>query len=163
MVNVLEIEGRRARIDQPVEGWVSLHTQSGSRLLKRGNLLKYEQLEPVDDIGVSQPDCEKFIKYLKENNYDSETVLHDLIEEEEDPFNEFKESNLFPKLKNSEFLTKIVKKHLGGKRNDDDKLPQFQFGEEKWYFWKYYKNWNNYNVAKHSNLKDECINNKISG
>ena len=161
VVNVLEIEGRRARIDQPVEGWVSLHTLNGSVLLKRGNWVKYEQLEPVEDIGVSQPDCEKFIKYLKENKYDSETVLDDLIDEEEDPFNEFKDSNLFPMLKKSKFLTKIVKKHLGGKRKDDDKLSQFQFGEQKWYFWKYYKNWSNYNVAKHSNLKDECINNEI--
>ena len=161
IVNVLEIEGRRARIDHPVEGWVSLYTQNGYVILERVNVVQLEQLEPVEDFGVSQRDCEKFSEYLNKNKYDSETVLDDLIAEEDDPFNEFKDSNLFPMLKNSKFLTKIVKKHLGGKRNDDDKLPPFQFGEQRWYFWKYFKNWNNYNVAKHSNLKDECINNKI--
>ena len=163
MVSVTMIEGRRARIDEPVKGWVSLHTQNGYRLLERMSIkyVKYEQVEPVGDVEVKQPDCEKVIEYLMENKYDSETMLEDLIDEEADPFNEFKDSNLFPMLKNSKFLTKIVKKHLGGKRNDDDKLPQFQFGEQKWYFWKCFKNWNSYNVAKHSNLKDECLNNKI--
>ena len=137
-----------------VENYSVNHTPNGT-------VVEFKQLEPVEDIGMSQSDSGNFIEYLKKNKYDSETVLDDLIDEEDDPFNEFKGSNLFPMLKKSKFLTKIVKKHLGGKRNDDDKLPSFQFGESVWYFWKYYKDWNNYNVAKHSNLKDECLNNKI--
>ena len=115
----------------------------------------------MEDVEVPQSVCDELLEFLNKNNFDSETVLDDLIDDEEDSFNEFKDSNLFPMLKNSKFLTKIVKKHLGGKRNDDDKLPPFQFGERRWYFWKHYTDWNNYNVAKHSNLKDECINNKI--
>ena len=130
-------------------------------ILERVKIFIFENLGPMDDGGVSQSDCENIIDYLNENKFDSETVLDDLIDGEDDQFNEFKDSNLFPILKNSKFLTKIVKKHLGGNSNDDDNLPAFQFGECAWMYWKHYKDWNSYNVAKHSNLKEECINNKI--
>ena len=139
MVNVLEIDGQRARIDSPVKGWVTIQLRSGYVLLERVTMINFEHLEPVDDIRVNQSDHKKFIKDLNENKYDSETLLDDLIDDEEDPCNEFKDSNVFPMLKHSRFLTKIVKKHLGGKRNDDDKLPSFVFGEMRIYFWKHWK------------------------
>ena len=163
VVNVQEIQGRQAKIDKPVKGWVSLRTQNDNVLLERGNIMPFEQLEPSDDIAISQSDCAKFSTFLVQNKYDSETILDDLIDDENDPFNAFKDSNLFPMLTNNKFLTKVVKRHLGGNRNDDDKLPQFQFGEKMWFFWKEtkYRYADQFNVAKHSNLKGECINNKI--
>ena len=161
VLNVLEIEGLEARIDSPVKGWVSWRLRNGYVILERVKMVDSEHLEPVGGIGVSRSDCEKFTRFLAENSYDSETVLDDLIDAEDDPFNEFKDSNLFPRLKNNKFLAKIVKKHLGGTRNDDDELPPFSFGENQWMYWPYYKEYDVFNVAKHSNLKTECLNNAI--
>ena len=94
-----------------------------------------EQLQPKEDTGVNKTDCEQFVKSLVENGFDSETVLDDLDDADNDQINDFEDSNLFPLLKNNKFFTKIVKKHLGGDRNDDDKLPSFSFGEQLWMHW----------------------------
>ena len=99
-----------------------------------------------------------FLRFCVENDYDSETILVDLNNEDYGPFDDRKESNLFPVLDENKFL---VKKHLGRNRNDDDEIPQFSFGEIQWYFWSYFKDWGNFNVAKYKNLKEECLNNGI--
>ena len=163
VVTVQEIEGRWAKIDDPVKGWVPLRDENDYVLLERGTIIHFEQLQPLEDVAMTRTDCAKFTEFLVKNRYDTETVLDDLIDDESDPFNSFKDSNLFPMLTNDKFLTKMIKKHLGGNRNDDDKLPKFQFGEKRWLFWKYweYRRPDEFNVAKHSNLKEECINNKI--
>lgn len=104
-------------------------------------------------------ECTSFCSFLVENKYDSETVLDDLMDEE-DAFNEYPESNLFQVLNENKFLAKSIKKHLGGGKNDDDILAEFSFGGF-FYHWPYFKERSNYNTARYDNIKQECINNRI--
>ena len=39
MVNVVEIDGRRARIDRPEKGWISLFSKKGTMLLEKATTL----------------------------------------------------------------------------------------------------------------------------
>merc|ERR1712062_811225 len=106
-------------------------------------------------------ESDRFLGFCLENHYDSETILDDLKNDDYGPFDDHKESNLFPVLDQNKFLVKLIKKHLGGNMNDDDEIKEFSFGENMWYFWSYFKDWPTFNVAKYKNLKEECLNNGI--
>merc|ERR1719242_949712 len=104
---------------------------------------------------------DRFLGFCIENAYDSETILDDLKDDDFGPCDDHKDSNLYPVLDQNKFLVKLIKKHLGGNMNDDDEITEFSFGENMWYFWSYFKDGSNFNVAKYKNLKEECLNNGI--
>ena len=83
--------------------------------------------------GLSDDDCTRFMDWLFAQKYDSETIIDDLVDETSDPFNLYPQSNLFPMIGRNLFLAKMIKKHVGAERNDDDKLPLFGFGRDRLY------------------------------
>merc|ERR1712176_711168 len=70
-------------------------------------------------------------------------------------------SNVLPYLNGNMYAAELIQKHLIGESKDSDKLPVFSFGKTIRYCWPGFKHRNDYNVAKYSNLKQECLQNKI--
>ena len=110
---------------------------------------------------VSESVCNSFDATLKEEEYDTEAVLSDLVDPDNDPFNNYPQSNILPLFKHSKFTAKLVKKHLGGGHRDDQQIGTFTFGFRTFLYWRCFKGRSDYNKAKHSSLKDECLNNSI--
>ena len=112
--------------------------------------------------GLSDGECARFMNELATQSYDSETIFDDLMDEERDPSNLNSDSNVFAMLQKNLFFTKITKKHFGAKMNDDDELPSFTFGRDRLRHYEYFKDRPNYvGVPKYSNLKEECLQNRI--
>ena len=133
---------------------------------KKSENIEVKRMEDLADSlranGLSDGDCTRLVKMLLAQNYDSETIIDDLVDEEADPSNLYPDSNLFPILQNNLFLAKTTKKHFGSKRNDDDPIPPFTFGRDKLYHWEYFKDRPGYvGAPKHMNLKKECLRNRI--
>ena len=117
--------------------------------------------------GFSNSKHAEFMANLYDQRYDSEAIIQDLVSGENDPFNHYKDSNLFPLLQRNPFLAKNIKKHFNVKGSDDDDMMPFSFGKHRLYHWKgssvypfedrpgYVGN------PRHSSLKEECLNNNI--
>ena len=108
-----------------------------------------------------------FMAELCAQQYDSDAIVDDLVDEENDPFNHYKDSNLFPLIQHNPFLAKNIKKHFNIKGNDDDELSPFSFGKNRLYHWKgntsyRFENRPGYvGSPRHGSLKEECLNNTI--
>ena len=116
----------------------------------------------LEEMGLSISDCTRFMDELFAQQYDSDAVVDDLVDDENDPFNLYKDTNLFPLLDFNPFLTKNIRKHFGVFGNDDDRLPIFSFGKDRLYQWIAYKDEDGYvGNPRYGSLKDECLNNRI--
>ena len=112
--------------------------------------------------GLSDDQCTRILKELQSQCYDSETIVDDLVDEENDRFNLYRQSNVFSILHRNLYFAKITKKHFGATNNDDDKLPPFSFGKHRLYHWEYFKSRTGFvTVPNHGSLKEECLQNNI--
>ena len=111
--------------------------------------------------GFPDDECNRLMEMLLAQHYDSETIIDDLVDEENDAFNLYPQSNLFPMLRHNLFLAKITKKHFGAKRNDEDSLPPFTFGMSRLFHWKHFEDRLGFVVPKYRSLKEECLQNSI--
>ena len=105
-------------------------------------------------------DSHRLMTFLAKNGFDSEAVLDDLMNDENEPINT-NDSNLFSVLNGNQFLMKTIRRHLDG--NDDDDLPVFSFGTTQWKYWPHFMKTrpDECNEEKYSNLKEESTTNKI--
>merc|ERR1719242_2139067 len=112
--------------------------------------------------GISDVQWNQFERVLITECYDSEAILNDLDDGDDDPFNLYSESNLFPIIQRNLFFAKIIKKHFGSKHVDDHKVPSFSFGKERLYHTDRYKDRPGYiGSPKYGSLKEECLQNRI--
>merc|ERR1711971_1067553 len=104
-----------------------------------------EQKSPMDDLyhtltsnGMDLVKTVDLMLYLQTNEYNSDSARNDLSAS--DIFGNVLQSNICSKFQLSKFITKVMKKHLDLKGNDDDNIPVFSFGE-KFIFcsWKHFK------------------------
>merc|ERR1719242_2411193 len=120
-----------------------------------------ELTESLLENGLSTVHCNQFERILTVEQYDSETIIHDLVDED-DRYNLYPDSNLFSILHHNLYLAKITKKHFGADGNDDDKLPPFTFGMERLRHTEHFKDRPSYvGVPKYQSLKEECLSNRI--
>ena len=108
-----------------------------------------------------------FMAELCDQQYDSDAIVDDLVDDEKDPFNHYKDSNLFPLLQRNPFLAKHIRKHFNIKGNDDDGLSPFSFGKNRLYHWRgnccyRFEDRPGYvGSPRYDSLKEECLNNNI--
>ena len=86
-------------------------------LCKSTNKMKHigtmHELYPIlKSNGLSIQETISFMNELKDENYDSESIVQDLMNDD-DRYNVYKQSNLFPKLNYNKSITNRVKKHFG--------------------------------------------------
>lgn len=105
------------------------------------------------DNGVTEVVHDQFIGFLLENGYESEAVIEDSKNNDQ--------SNLLPVINGNVSAMNMIQTHLVGEDKDSDKLPVFSFGNTIWYYWSFAKDAGNFNVARYSNLKQECLQNDI--
>ena len=116
----------------------------------------------LNESGLSNLHSTRFINELFEQQYDSDAIVDDLVDVDNDPFNVYEDTNLFPFLQSNPFLAKITKKHFGVSGNDDDQLPLFSFGKHRLYQWEHFKDYDGYvGSARYGSLKEECLSNRI--
>ena len=112
--------------------------------------------------GLSDPECAQFMNELLEQEYDSDAIVDDLVDYENDPFNLYDDTNLFPLLLSNLFLAKTIRNHFGSGGNDNDPLPSFSFGKQRLYQWKYFEDHVGYvKCPRYGSLKEECLKNRI--
>ena len=121
----------------------------------------------LENNGPSQWKAATFMAELFDQQYDSEAIIQDLVDDENDPLNHYEDSNLFPLIQWNPFLAKNIRKHFNVKGNDDDQLQEFSFGKNRLYHWKG-TNWRPFDKRpgyvggpRYGSLKEECLNNGI--
>ena len=112
---------------------------------------------------LSDEDCAAFMCTLMTEGYDTESILLDIADNEnDDPYNHFRHSNVFQFLRGNKYHAKLVKKHMGAQHNDDDALPQFSFGLCVFGHWQEHKESIAYvESPKYRSLREECLSNRI--
>ena len=82
--------------------------------------------------------------------------------DDEDTCNLYEQSNLYPLLMSNKFITKQIRKHFNIKGNDDDVIPRFRFGGQRFAHWSFFSFQKRYiKSPKYPSLKQETLNNKI--
>ena len=126
--------------------------------------------EELKSSGLSDDRCFRLMNELRAQSYDSDAIVLDLVDEENDPFNLYHDSNLFPIINSNPFFAKVTKKHFGAQHNelriaqhnDDDPLPIFKFGSKQLFHWQYFKDRPGFvGSPNFGSLKEECLNNEI--
>merc|ERR1712228_529509 len=106
---------------------------------------KKEEKGSMDDLfqmlitkGMNKEKTDKFIKYLTANEYDSDSIIFDI--ENQEIMNDLSQCNIFSLLDQNKYFIKMIRHNFKIKGNDDDKVPVFSFGEDRiFYSWQYFE------------------------
>eukprot|EP01084_Bolivina_argentea_P269801 458633_1 len=107
----------------------------------------------------------ELMRFLIANDFDSDAVIDELCDIDQDPFNHYTHSYLFLSYLNAnKFYAKLIKEHLQVKHNDSDPIVQFSFGPVDIFKYNTYfrdKCDTYIDSASYGSLKEECLNNNI--
>ena len=116
------------------------------------------------DHGWTQSEFMLLMKFMKEEQYDTDGIIMDLIDDK-DYYNLYINSNIYYKVNQNRYLINEIKQQFNIKPNDNDILPAFQFGVSFYSTKGHDKEVGPEYVSpssfKYKSLKEETLNNNV--